>query len=40
VRPDDGDPFVLVVLTASALDDDAARGLVADTARVCWESRR
>ena len=40
VRPDEGDPFVLVVLTASALDDDAARALVADTARVCWESRR
>ena len=40
VRPDKGDPFVLVVLTASALDDNAARGLVADTARRCWESRR
>ena len=40
VRPVEGDPFVLVVLTASALDDDAARGLVADTARLCWESRR
>ncbi len=39
VRLDAGDPFVLVVLTASALDDAAARGLVADTARLCWESR-
>ena len=40
VRPGEGDPFVLVVLTASALDDDAARGMVADTARLCWQSRR
>jgi beta-lactamase class A len=40
VRPGEGDPFVLVVLTASALDDDAARELVSDTARLCWESRR
>lgn len=40
VRPGEGDPFVLVVLTASALDDNAARGLVSATARLCWESRR
>jgi beta-lactamase class A len=40
VRPDEGEPFVLVVLTASALDEVAARRLVADTARACWESRR
>ncbi len=40
VRPGEGDPFVLVVLTGSALDDHAAQGLVADTARLCWESRR
>jgi beta-lactamase class A len=40
VRPGDGDPFVLVVLTASALDEHAAQGLVADTAGLCWESRR
>ena len=40
VRPDSGAPFVLVVLTASPLDDDAARRLVADTARRCWGARR
>ena len=40
VRPEDGPPFVLVVLTSSTLDDDAARRLVADTARSCWEARQ
>ena len=40
VRPCEDDPFVLVVLTASALVDNAARGLVSATARLCWESRR
>ena len=40
VRPDDGAPFVLVVLTAAPLiTDDSAAELVAEVARACWESR-
>jgi beta-lactamase class A len=39
VRPLGESPFVLVVLTAAALDEDAGHGLVADVARICWEHR-
>lgn len=40
VRPVDGPPFVLVVLTASGLDEAGARRLVAQVAAVCWSHRR
>lgn len=40
VRPEVGEPFVLVVLTAAPLiTDESAAELVAEVARVCWESR-
>lgn len=40
VRPEAADPFVLCILTAAALDEDAGHRLVADVARVCWDHRR
>jgi beta-lactamase class A len=40
VRPSDGEPFVLVILTAAPLiTDDSAAELVAEVARSCWETR-
>jgi beta-lactamase class A len=39
VRPDDADPFVLVVLTTSELPDDDAQQLIADIAAVAWQHR-
>ena len=39
VRPAGEQPFVLVVLTAADLPEDAAFGLVADVTRACWDAR-
>jgi beta-lactamase class A len=39
VRPEGEPPFVLVVLTAARLDEDAGHRLVAEVARICWEHR-
>ena len=39
VRPADGPPFVLAILTAARLDEPAARRLVADAAAICWRHR-
>jgi beta-lactamase class A len=39
VRPDDSDPFVLVVCTTSDLPDADAQKLIAAIALECWNSR-
>ncbi|MDQ3629123.1 MAG: class A beta-lactamase-related serine hydrolase [Actinomycetota bacterium] len=40
VRPEREEPFVLCVLSAAPLDEDAGHRLVAEVTRVCWEHRR
>ncbi|HEU4947479.1 MAG TPA: serine hydrolase [Kribbella sp.] len=39
VRPDDAEPFVLVVCTTSDLPDQDAQKLIAEIAAVAWEHR-
>jgi beta-lactamase class A len=40
VRPDSGEPFILVVLTTMDVSEQKANGVIAQISRAIWEGRR